>query len=610
MSETMSNSVQEKKEAVENSAGSNETNKPSPSGAADKDATSSKESSEGSGGLSNKEMKELKKQEKAAKRAAKKAAASGISIEKQQQNAELKKEKKQKQKEAELKKEQEKEQKIKERKYGAAGGAGLASKSTLFGHLETAAERKASLLAVNAVISSTKQTKITSQGLSLQSSIFNSSPELVGQPQPDSVGVPGTCSIIPDTILKEVSGSSELTQQIKDLIINKDMLHKATLKLTDDFAKYNIVGSTPRCLAMLEVFKQIISDYQTPPGTILSRNLTQYLSHQIDFITKARPLSVTMGNTIRWLKQQISMLDVDVKEKDAKQLLLESIDMFTQEKIKLADRVIVESASQHIQNNSTIVTYGCSEVLKELFVHNKVNLKKDFKVIIVDSRPLHEGKKCADYLKDQGLDVMYCMITSLAYVFQTIDIDYVIMGAHSILSNGFMYSRVGSAMLAMTAKLKNIPVIICCETLKFTNRVQLDSLTFNELADPNDLLGVETEYKDKDEFKNVLLEQFIKDKKQFLQSKAAIAESGSHKNHGQKANIKNKHNAKDKSEKSVSTKQKNASSILEKWETNPNFNIFNTMYDLTPPEYISKIITESGALPPSSVPVIIREYNK
>lgn len=608
----MSSSVEENQKAAQESASINETPQSSASAAAtNKEPESGKESSAGPGGLSNKEMKELKKQEKAAKRAAKKAAASGISIEKQQQNAELKKEKKQKQKELELKKEKEKEQKIKERKYGASGGAGLASKSTLFGHLETAAERKSSLLAVNAVISSTKQTKITSQGLSLQSSNVNSSPELVGQPQPDSVGVPGTCSIIPDTILKEVSGSSELTQQIKDLIINKDMLHKATLKLTDDFAKYNIVGSTPRCLAMLEAFKQIISDYQTPPGTILSRNLTQYLSHQIDFIIKARPLSVTMGNTIRWLKQQISMLDVDVKEKEAKQLLLESIDMFTQEKIKLADRVIVESASQHIQNNSTIVTYGCSEVLKELFVHNKVTLQKDFKIIIVDSRPLHEGKKCADYLKSQGLDVMYCMITSLAYVFQTTDIDYVIMGAHSILSNGFMYSRVGSAMLAMTAKLKNIPVIICCETLKFTNRVQLDSLTFNELADPNDLLSVETEYKEKDEFKNVLLEQFIKDKKQFLQSKAAIAESGSHKNNGQKNNMKNKNNnAKDKSEKPSSTKQKNASSVLEKWETNPNLNIYNTMYDLTPPEYISKIITESGALPPSSVPVIIREYNK
>ena len=32
------------------------------------------------------------------------------------------------------------------------------------------------------------------------------------------------------------------------------------------------------------------------------------------------------------------------------------------------------------------------------------------------------------------------------------------------------------------------------------------------------------------------------------------------------------------------------------------------MYDLTPPEYINKVITELGALPPSSVPVILREY--
>ena len=52
----------------------------------------------------------------------------------------------------------------------------------------------------------------------------------------------------------------------------------------------------------------------------------------------------------------------------------------------------------------------------------------------------------------------------------------------------------------------------------------------------------------------------------------------------------------------------NNKNILDDWQELPSLNIVNILYDLTPPEYIKKVITEFGALPPSSVPVILREY--
>lgn len=38
--------------------------------------------------------------------------------------------------------------------------------------------------------------------------------------------------------------------------------------------------------------------------------------------------------------------------------------------------------------------------------------------------------------------------------------------------------------------------------------------------------------------------------------------------------------------------------------------VVNLMYDAMPMEYITMIITEFGMIPPTSVPVIIREYRK
>ena len=50
----------------------------------------------------------------------------------------------------------------------------------------------------------------------------------------------------------------------------------------------------------------------------------------------------------------------------------------------------------------------------------------------------------------------------------------VLLGTASLLANGALYARAGTAPCAMMAKAKGVPVIVCCETYKFSERVQLD----------------------------------------------------------------------------------------------------------------------------------------
>lgn len=47
--------------------------------------------------------------------------------------------------------------------------------------------------------------------------------------------------------------------------------------------------------------------------------------------------------------------------------------------------------------------------------------------------------------------------------------------------------RIGTAGIAMAARAYNIPVVVCCSSSKFHERVQLDAFTQNELGDPKDL---------------------------------------------------------------------------------------------------------------------------
>jgi translation initiation factor eIF-2B subunit delta len=87
---------------------------------------------------------------------------------------------------------------------------------------------------------------------------------------------------------------------------SKDV-HPAILALGLQYSSYAICGSTARMVSMLLAFKAVIADYQTPPGTSLARHLTNHhLSPQIEFLKSCRPLSVSMGNAIRHLKDSKS----------------------------------------------------------------------------------------------------------------------------------------------------------------------------------------------------------------------------------------------------------------------------------------------------------------
>jgi translation initiation factor eIF-2B subunit delta len=88
---------------------------------------------------------------------------------------------------------------------------------------------------------------------------------------------------------------------------SKDV-HPAVLALGLQYSSYAICGSTARMVAMMLAFKQVIADYQTPPGNSLARHLTNHhLSPQIEFLKSCRPLSVSMGNAIRHLKDSKSL---------------------------------------------------------------------------------------------------------------------------------------------------------------------------------------------------------------------------------------------------------------------------------------------------------------
>ncbi|KAF2834082.1 IF-2B-domain-containing protein [Patellaria atrata CBS 101060] len=132
-----------------------------------------------------------------------------------------------------------------------------------------------------------------------------------------------------------------------------------------------------------------------------------------------------------------------------------------------------------------------------------------------------------------------------------------------MMSNGRLYSRVGTAIVAMLAHERDVPVIVCCEALKMTDRVALDSIVVNEVAPADELLDFTS---------------------QFGGREIGVVEK------------------EEEGEEGMTQREK----LVKRWVNTPRLQMLNLLYDVTPAEYIRMIVSEYGSLPPSSVPVVYR----
>ncbi|EGU13533.1 Translation initiation factor eIF2B delta subunit [Rhodotorula toruloides ATCC 204091] len=272
--------------------------------------------------------------------------------------------------------------------------------------------------------------------------------------------------------------SSSLSHSSK---LNTANIHPSILRLALEYSEFKIVGANARCIAMLEAFKDIINSYTPPPQTSLTRHLpTTHLNPQIAHLIRARPLSVSMGTAIRFLKYEISLIEMEMPLEEAKSLLISKIDSFIRDRILLASRVIEQHAIEKINDGDVILTYARSSVVEGVLLEAK-RQGKEFSVVVVDSRPLYEGKHLLHSLRLASIPTTYVLLPSLSLVLPRISL--CLLGTHALLSNGSMFSRAGTAMVAMMLKEKGVPVVCCCETYKFSERIMLDSIVGNERAE-------------------------------------------------------------------------------------------------------------------------------
>lgn len=170
----------------------------------------------------------------------------------------------------------------------------------------------------------------------------------------------------------------------------------------------------------------------------------------------------------------------------AKRHLVSRIDHFIRDRIIFASRVISTHVAAKIKDSGedVLLTFARSSVVEQSIVDAWHTSKKRFQVICVGGDVFQEGQRLVESLIRQGIPTSYIPLASLSSVLPRVTM--VLLGTASLLANGSLYSRSGTATVAMMAHHRKIPVIVCCETYKFSERVRLEGVGGNENAIQSD----------------------------------------------------------------------------------------------------------------------------
>jgi translation initiation factor eIF-2B subunit delta len=132
----------------------------------------------------------------------------------------------------------------------------------------------------------------------------------------------------------------------------------------------------------------------------------------------------------------------------------------------------------------------------------------------------------------------------------------------------------------MLAHSHGVPALVCCETYKFAERVLLDSICFNELGDPDELIPPPL--------------------------RPATGVAGSAPATAPAPTAPPAAPAAGGGVTTASAGGGGTGSVAD-WRDIPRLKLLNLLYDATPMKYLTMVVTEVGVIPPTSVPAVIRE---
>jgi ribose 1,5-bisphosphate isomerase len=146
-----------------------------------------------------------------------------------------------------------------------------------------------------------------------------------------------------------------------------------------------------------------------------------------------------------------------------------------------ATELITTHASPLLQGR--LMTCSISGTVLDVLIACRQQIEE---VVVLEGRPRYEGRVMAQSLSAQGIAVT--LITDAQADIFLPSCTAVVVGADSVLANGDVLNKAGTALLAWAARGHHLPFYVLCETLKISAHRWSADLSMLEEKEPEEVL--------------------------------------------------------------------------------------------------------------------------
>jgi translation initiation factor 2B subunit (eIF-2B alpha/beta/delta family) len=190
--------------------------------------------------------------------------------------------------------------------------------------------------------------------------------------------------------------------------------------------------------------------------------LFQSFSKLTNALVRAKPLMALIYTRSHRILDFIT--NIPKEERDIKtinQLVLKEIDEIRKESIQ-KQKSLIKYGSRLILDQHMILTHSASTVVESIFLEAR-QLKKHFRVICTESRPLLEGTQLAIRLARANVKTRLIPDADVARVMN--EVNFLLTGADRITESSVI-NKTGTLNAAIVARELNVPFYIAIDTAK------------------------------------------------------------------------------------------------------------------------------------------------
>ncbi|MEM1639715.1 MAG: ribose 1,5-bisphosphate isomerase [Desulfurococcaceae archaeon] len=250
------------------------------------------------------------------------------------------------------------------------------------------------------------------------------------------------------------------------------------LQIANDIKTMKIRGAGKIARSAAEAMKEAALDYSGEADLVAFK---KYMVNVAKLLVSTRPTAVSLPNAVIYV---LKSLREATSFNEARNNVVTYADAFIRNSDE-AVRRISEIGAKRIKEGSIVLTHCHSttavEVIARAYREGRV-----IKVYNTETRPFLQGRITFAHLRKYGVPVVQIPDSAVRYIMN--EVDYVVVGADTVTSNGAVVNKIGTSQVALAAKESRVRVYVAAESYKFSPLTLVGELVKIEFRDPEEVV--------------------------------------------------------------------------------------------------------------------------